>query len=639
MISALRLTQLGRVAELAVSTDKTWLAVSVARLDSKDAAYVHDLWRVPLNGDEPTPITSGPFNDRRPRFDGERLYFLSNRPAEGGEPEKRSQVWMFGAHCGDPTRVTDEPLGVSSFEVAAGTLAMISRVRLGVAHAEQRELDEKRSKHGPSALHYTRIPVRFWDHWEPESAPHLVVVRDGVRRDLTPDYDAELRPESDLKIDASGQRVLVTGHDIHPDDRIRSSWLQVFDTESGALEEFGRSERAWYGAALFFEGGIVATRSERSQAHVHTHELVVFGDDGMRVVATDWDRRPIPNAMVDATRCLVTFDEHGEVRAATVDLRTGKREEHALDGSHASLRALDDGGFVGIGHSLAQPPRVYVVSSDEKPSDSRRCWLPELSRMSSAEQTTLVEERFGVESTDGVTIDTRLIKPRGEGPFPTVLWIHGGPISHFGNQWHWRWNPLVLLRAGYAIALPNARGSTGYGYKFIDGIWGNVWGEQCYADLMAVTDVLEQRDDVGALAAMGGSFGGYMVNWIGGMTDRFAALVSHAGLFDLRAFYGATDAGPYFGLHNASTPWSGDIDKYSPHVNVSKWKTPTLVLHGEKDYRVPIGEALALFEALQAHDVDSELIVYPDENHWILKPRNIRHWYGAVIDFLDRKMR
>ena len=110
------------------------------------------------------------------------------------------------------------------------------------------------------------------------------------------------------------------------------------------------------------------------------------------------------------------------------------------------------------------------------------------------------------------------------------------------------------------------------------------------------------------------------------------------GLFDLRAFYGATDAAPYFGLHNASTPWSGDIDRCSPHVNVSKWKTPTLILHGEKDYRVPVGEALALFEALQAHGVDSELVVYPDENHWILRPRNIRHWYGTVIDFLDRRL-
>lgn len=633
MISELRLTQLGRVGELALSPDGTWLAVSVARLDADDAAYVNDLWRVPLDGGAASRITSGPFNDRSPCFDGERLFFLSNRPAMGGEPEKRSQVWAFGPHMGDPVRITDEPLGVGAFEASGGTLAMIAPVLLGVPPTEQRERAETVGKHGPSALRYVAAPVRHWDHWLPEAAPHLIVMREGERRDLTPDYDRELRPETELKLDAAGRRALVVVHETHPDDRIRSSWLRLFDLETGGHEDLGHGGRTWYGSALFFEGGIVATRSERSEQHVHTHQLVRFDGTAEVVVAKDWDRRPVPNAMADDGRCLVTFDDHGEVRVATVDLKTGAHGVLEEKGSHGGLRPAPE-GFVGIGHSIAQPPRPFRVVGGE------RRWLAELSRISDVEQSAFVEERFGVESTDGVSIDTRLIKPRGEGPFPTVLWIHGGPISHFGDQWHWRWNPLVLLRAGYAIALPNARGSTGYGYDFIDGIWGNVWGEQCYADLMAVTDVLEQRDDVDAkrIAAMGGSFGGYMVNWIGGMSDRYAALVSHAGLFDLRAFYGATDAAPYFGLHNASTPWSGEIDRCSPHVNVSKWKTPTLIIHGEKDYRVPVGEALALFEALQAHGVDSELLVYPDENHWILKPRNIRHWYGSVIDFLKRHM-
>lgn len=633
MISELRLTQLGRVGELAISPDGGWLAVSVARLDADDAGYVNDLWRVPLDGSPPSKITSGAFNDRSPRFDGDRLFFLSNRPIGAGEAEKHSQVWAFGPHAGDPTRITDEPLGVGAFEVAAGTLAMIAPVLLGVPHAQQREHAETIGKHGPSAMRYTSAPVRHWDHWLPEAAPHLVVLREGERRDLTPDYDRELRPETELKLDPEGRRALVVAHETHADDRIRNSWLRVFDLNTGEHEDFGRGGRTWYGSALFFDGGIVATRSERSEKHVHTHELIVFEGGETRVLAPDWDRRPVPQAMLDASRCLVSFDDHGEVRAATIDLKTGTHEALEEKGSHGGLQPAPE-GFVGIGHSIAQPPRPFRVVRGE------RRWLAELSRISDVEQSAFVEERFGVESTDGVSIDTRLIKPRGEGPFPTVLWIHGGPISHFGDQWHWRWNPLVLLRAGYAIALPNARGSTGYGYDFIDGIWGNVWGEQCYADLMAVTDVLEQRDDVDArrIAAMGGSFGGYMVNWIGGMTDRFAALVSHAGLFDLRAFYGATDAGPYFGLHNASTPWSGEIDRCSPHVNVSKWKTPTLVLHGEKDYRVPVGEALSLFEALQAHGVDSELVIYPDENHWILKPRNIRHWYGTVISFLDRHL-
>jgi dipeptidyl aminopeptidase/acylaminoacyl peptidase len=140
------------------------------------------------------------------------------------------------------------------------------------------------------------------------------------------------------------------------------------------------------------------------------------------------------------------------------------------------------------------------------------------------------------------------------------------------------------------------------------------------------------------MVAMGGSFGGYMTNWIGGQTDRFRLLVTHASLFDMSAFHGVTDVPAWWELMMGDHPWSGrDFDRYSPHRFVSHWKTPTLVLHGERDFRVPLGEGLALFEALQRHGVPSELAVFPDENHWILKPRNIVAWYETVLDFFDRR--
>ena len=187
------------------------------------------------------------------------------------------------------------------------------------------------------------------------------------------------------------------------------------------------------------------------------------------------------------------------------------------------------------------------------------------------------------------------------------------------------------------MALPNPRGSTGVSEEFLDGLWGNTWGEGCYGDVMAVADALAARPDVdGArLVAMGGSFGGYMANWIGANSDRFRCLVSHAGVFAFSHFHGTTDTPAFWALRMGGADAvgrPGGVRPLSPHRHVARWRTPTLVIHGERDYRVPIAEALALFEALQHHGVPSELLVFPDEDHSILKPRNIRVWYRTWLN-------
>jgi dipeptidyl aminopeptidase/acylaminoacyl peptidase len=249
-------------------------------------------------------------------------------------------------------------------------------------------------------------------------------------------------------------------------------------------------------------------------------------------------------------------------------------------------------------------------------------------------------EDLHVES-DGVPVQYRLLLPKGKGPFPTLFWIHGGPIGAFADGWHWRWNPLVFVSQGYAVVLPNPRGSTGFGFDYISGIWGNVWGDGCYRDLMKVADAVEARDDIGPMAAMGGSFGGYMSNWIGGNTTRFRCIVTHASIFSCWTFHGTTDHPAWWALEMQSTPYSDPEhhDRYSPQRFVQNWKSPTLVIHGEKDYRCPISEGIALFEALQLHRVESELLVFPDEGHWIMRPKNIVSWYTSIADFMGRYLR
>ena len=641
MLTARRLTELGRVAEVAPSPDGSWLAVAVARTDADDAAYVHDLVRVPVDGGPPTVLTGGPFDDHSPCFrDDGALLFASNRP-HGAAPEegedRRAQVWMLPAAGGEPRRLTDEPLGVLTFRVGPGVLAAIVPVWPGVPHAQQREHAREIARHGPSVLRYREMPVRHWDHWEPMTAMHLVVfdAEGGQRRDLTPDFVDELRPEPELALSRDGTFAVLRVGAI-ADDRLRTAHLRKITLATGAARDLGTGLRGTHDDVRISPGGtrIACTRTLRIDDRCPDQELVVFeGDHDVAVPRLQgWDRWSTPAAFLDEDRLVVTFDDRGEVRLALVDIP--KDAHHVLDlpDSYQGVQALPSGGFVALGHSLLAPPRPIHVQV----APARTRTLAELSEIEAADRPPCVIERVDTRASDGAPVDTRLIKPAGPGPFPTVVWVHGGPIGHFGNQWHWRWNPLVLVSQGYAVALPNPRGSTGYGRDFIAGIWGNQWGAQCYDDLMRVADVLAARDDVAErrMACMGGSFGGYMTSWIGGQTDRFAALVTHAGVYDFRAFYGSTDYPAFWAYHHTATPWHGEIDRYSPHHRIPHWTSPTLILHGERDYRVPVTEALALFEALTTHGIDAELAVFPDESHWILKPRNVRAWYEAVLTFL-----
>ena len=231
--------------------------------------------------------------------------------------------------------------------------------------------------------------------------------------------------------------------------------------------------------------------------------------------------------------------------------------------------------------------------------------------------------------------------PDGESPAPLLLWIHGGPL-HSWNCWSWRWNPWLLAARGYAVLLPDPALSTGYGQDFIQRGWG-AWGGAPFDDLMAATDAAcaDPRIDAERTAAMGGSFGGYMANWVAAHTDRFDAIVTHASLWALDQFGATTDAS-YYWLREMTRDMAA---ANSPHRFVGQVRTPMLVIHGDKDYRVPIGEALRLWYELltesglpAADDGTSphQFLYYPSENHWVLSPQHAKIWYQVVTAFLAR---
>ena len=657
LFDATALTRLRRVSSLSPSPCGRFLAVAVERLDADESAYVSDLWRVSLAEPSAAPqqLTRGASKDVAPRYrcDG-ALGFLSNKNPRDGKAqdgdEERTQVWLLPAEGGEPLPLTDEPLGVRAFRFAAQrpALFVLADVLPGVAHSEQRARAAELKKHGPSALRFDRMPVRYWDHWLPLAAPHVIAILGSERRDLTPDADREHR-EAEWDVSADGSLVAVTRVRGSAADGVTDTSLLVIDVASGEAHELGRYAQSTSESPLFSPDGsrLACVRADRQNGQVPQPRLWLYPSrtpDHPGRAITHWQPWPTPCCWTpDGRAVLVTADVRGEVPVQRVDVETGdvtRVTSSASGGSHGSVHISGDGrAVVGIRHRTRHPPEPFRVALSGGD--------PELLAALSGFDPALFEqlgrlESLEVAAPDGGSVQSFLLTPRTAGPHPLLLWVHGGPMNQWADGWHWRWNPLVPLAAGYALLLPNPRGSTGFGQDFVAGIWNNQWGGACFRDLMAVTDAVCARADIDArrMAAMGGSFGGYMANWIAGSTERFACLVTHAGIYDFRAFHGVTDHPGWFALGQGGAPEADPLafSRFSPHSQLSSWRTPTLVVHGEKDYRVPISEALLLFEALQRRGVPSELLVFPDENHWIVRPRNTRHWYEVCLGFLSRQL-
>ncbi|MEJ2532219.1 MAG: S9 family peptidase [Halioglobus sp.] len=652
--------RLGRVSAAALSPDSSWMAVAVMRLNRDGTEYVGDLWKVPLDGSDPVQLTRGQSSDVAPCFrrDG-ALGFLSNRkPTDLGADEgaeKRRQIWILDAEGGEPRQLSDEPLGITDFRFArrGDRLVYTAPVLPGVAHDKQRETAAERGRRGSNARRFTQQPVRHWDHWLHENedlpSPHLVACCSdgGKRRDLTPAARRELSIEPRFDLSEDGRLVAITWSTPARDRELDTS-LRVFDLVTGRDRIFGAQEYCNVEFPLFAPDGrtLAAVREFRSATSAPRPRTVLFNvkSGKGRELAEDWDRWPqLQQWCADGHGLLVTADDEGATPLFRVDTRSGKTVRLSTvksGGHHSACLALPEGGAVGIRSTLSQPPEPFLIPAKGRAAPRR---LANLSGFDSADW--IDTESIRTISTDGKLIQSWLLKPRGvKRSLPVLMWIHGGPIGMSGDLWHWRWNPLPFLARGYAIVQPNPRGSTGFGQAFIQGIWGNTWGGQCYEDIMAVADAISERKDIdgGRMMAMGGSFGGYMTNWIGTQTDRFRCLVTHASIVNMSTFTGVTDHPAWWYLEmGGENPYQNpdSFDRYAPWKYLSGWKTPTLIIHGEKDYRCPVGEALMLFEGLQYHGIESELLLFPDECHFIQKPPNIVAWYDAILEFLDRHMK
>ncbi len=652
-IMALKLEQflaLHRVGQPAIHPDGKSAVLCLARLNSGGDKRISELWSVALDRDETAKLlVSGEHSCHSPCFSEEgSLYFLSKENTENDSENEIDQVWRL-EEDGKSTALTDEALGVLDFRIAGDTVLVLAPVLLGAdPQSNVREQWREQEKNGPTGRLYSDMSVRSWDHWTGGPAPHFIHYdrRGDNRRDLTPDFDKELRVEHGLPWDLSCEGDRLAAACLRPGlDRLEDSSIVLIEVASGEHRHLGLEERTTHQSLRFSPDGsrVAAARHVRKHGQHGATRLVSYPSAGGAAssIADGWDAQPTITDWHGEEALLVTAPKDGHVPLFRVSVGSGEVSRITSEqagGSHSDVSCHGDLAY-GLRHRFSHPPELFEVVLKEDQTPQLRSSLSGL-----PEQCDLSVESLRCSGDGGTQVQYFFLSsPLGkEKTKGTILGIHGGPVSAWGDGWHWRWNPLPLLAAGYHVALPNPRGSCGFGQDFIEGVTGNEWGAAAYRDLMAVTDALCQRSDVEAnkLVAMGGSFGGYMCNWIGTQSERFAAIITHASLYRLSAFHGTTDYPAYWAHDMGLDPSKEEaaLDKFSPHRFVDNWKSPVLIIHGERDYRVPISEALMLFEDLRRRDIDAKLLVFPDENHWILKPRNAEQWYRQSLLFLDARL-
>jgi dipeptidyl aminopeptidase/acylaminoacyl peptidase len=671
---------LPRVTGLCLSPDGRWLAAVVQSPWPEPKKYGTSIWRI-LTGQEPSGVPEGGTPEHRqepavrltrsaegesaPAFlpDGS-LLFASKRPepwsSKSGDDDAKPALWLLPAGGGEARRVAAPPGGVSSVVTAraAGRYLIAAPTFAGTSGFEQdAERRKARADADVSGILHEAGFVRYWDHDLGPDCPRLLTAEPAAEasegagepepRDLTPDSGRAL-DEQAFCLSPDGS-LAVTGWSVPEAAGGTRTELAVIDVAtSGRRTLVGASGVDYSDPAISADGRYVAAIRSEHDGYQRPGDVTLVcvalndrAEAAERDLLPGFDRRPLSAAWAaDSETIYFTADDNGRCPVFAVRVGTGEvARVTADDAAYESLCPAPDGqALYALRSSVSEPPvpvSIPLAANEPWYAAGGPVKLPAPTR--TLEVPGRVEEVSAV-ADDATTIRGWLVLPDGaaEGsPVPLLLWVHGGPVMSW-NAWSWRWNPWLMAARGYAVLLPDPALSTGYGADFIARGHGT-WGDKPYSDLMAITDAVVARPDIDASrsAMLGGSFGGYMANWIAGHTDRFRAIVSHAGVWALDQMFATTDFPPYwwrmFGRPDAQPE---RYAAWSPHHFVADIRTPMLIIHGDRDYRVPVGEALRLYAELSGSGKPARFLYFPDENHWILKPGDVKVWYETIFAFL-----
>jgi dipeptidyl aminopeptidase/acylaminoacyl peptidase len=651
------LVMMKRVSAVAASPDGNMIAYQLRETDLAANKGKTDLYMLKLGSADPQPVmfASKPDkNEHDPAFspDGKSIYYISNQSGS-------DQIWRYDIASATSMQASNFKADVSGFKISPNgqTFAIWGDIARDCGEFGC-DTDGDTSKPGPgTGRAYDRLMVRHWDQWEtPGYYSRVFTVAleaDGklsssaMAMDGTLVGDAPTKPfggGEEISWSADGSAVLFTLR--HADaHEAKSTNLDIYRSALRAANPVNlTADNAGMDTtpAASPDGKYLAWTS-MARATYEADRLVVKLMDlksGKVIALTDaWDRSVGSLAWAaDSKSLLVTAQDVLETPLFRVDLK-GKVTRLTARGNIAEAVPLKNGGVVYAINSITGPSDL--VHMNAKGITTR---LTNVNADTFATLNPVNYQMFDFSGANGDRVYGQIVKPQGAaGKLPVLLLVHGGPQGTFNNSWSYRWNPAVMAAQGYAVVSIDFHGSTGYGQKFTDSINQN-WGGWPLEDLQKGMDAVGKIDtqlDTANACALGGSYGGYMMNWISGnWPDRFKCLVNHAGIFDLRAMAYETEE-LWFDQWDNGGPWTtrSDAEKWNPVNHVAKWKTPTLVIHGEKDYRIPYSQSLAAFTALQQQGVESKLLVFPDENHWVLKPKNSIQWHRTVFDWVGKYLK
>lgn len=639
---------LKRLADAQISPDGRTVAYVVTVVDKTANRGKRSIWTVPTAGGAPTELITSPRNDDSPRWspDGRQLAFLSTRD---GAP----QIFVAAANGGNPRRVTDVPLGVADFIWSPDGRHFAFSTEV---YPECRDLAcvaaraDAESKSKVSAVVADRLLYRHWDSFKRGRRTHLFIVptAGGPARDLTPgDYDVppfSLGDPTAYHFSPDGREIAFV-RNIEPQEALSTN-NDIFTVaiEGGEAKRMTVANTGSDTAPRYSpDGKWIAYRSqERNGYEADRFRLMLCNRQtgAIRELSVGFDRNVGDLLWTpDSQQIILIAEDRGREPVWAVPVSGGKFKLIHGNSTNTGISLSADGRTLALTRgSMSLPTEIFA-------SESNGANLRQLTRTNEPLLNQLelgTVEEFEYDGARQTRIHGFLVKPPRfdrTRKYPLILLIHGGPQGAWLDSWSYRWNPQLWAARGFVIAAINPHGSTGYGQAFTEQISGD-WGGAVYEDLMKGVDHLIAQGvvDPNRLGAAGGSYGGYMVNWILGHTNRFKALMSHAGVYNLTSMYGATEELWFTEFEFKGNPWDNPelYTKWSPHLAAKNFRTPTLVIHGELDYRVPIGEGLQLFTTLQRQGVPSKLLYFPDEGHWILKPQNSELWHATVFDWFEK---
>jgi dipeptidyl aminopeptidase/acylaminoacyl peptidase len=648
------LVGLKRVADPQLSADGRYIAYAQRVTDLQANQGRTSLWLLDLVvGGAPRRLTDAEENDSSPRWapDSRTLYFLSMRSGS-------TQVWRLSVPGGAAQRVTNYPLDVGSLKVSprGDRLALSMEVFPDCPDlACTRTRLDARAATKATGRSYERLFVRHWGTWSDGRRSHLFSVRlgsdhtAGVPLDVSKAFDADIpgKPQDgdeDYAFSPDGSWLVfsarMAGH-----TEPWSTNFDLFETPSdgsAAPVDLTIANPGWDAQPVFLRNGDLAWLAQDRPGFESDRFQVMLKrarTGEVRALTGGWDRsvRRL-QAMPDGRHLLATVDELGQRALYSIDVKSGAPVKLVATGEVEDYSAAR-GAIVFALQGLGGPADLYIIPAAG--GAPRR--LTDVNHEMLAARQLSDFEQFTFPGWHDETVYGYVVKPYGFAPgkrFPVALLVHGGPQSSMQNTWTYLENAQAFAGRSYAVVSIDFHGSTGYGQAFTDSI-NRDWGGKPLADLQkglaaAITRYPWLDDE--RVCAVGASYGGFMMYWIeGNWPDRFRCIVSHAGIFDQRMMYYATDElwFPEWDMGGTQYDSPRGYEQFNPLDFVSKWRTPMLVLHGEQDFRVPYTQGLGAFTALQRRGIESKLVVFPDENHHVEKPANSLEWYHAVFGWLD----